>query len=212
MQLRITNRTAVQKIYLGLPDGGRVPASSTTTFKMSPYMLRGRDGAGNDLAADLDRAQETGDIYYEVLLDPQDIGQIAKKNLRFSFAAGSFTAVALTQNFDAPVAFPRGARLLGGRAVVTALVTSSDADLATAVLDVGTTNDPNAFLTALDVNDATGAAGAFRLDEIISATGYPGLDLGGETLRAVLTNTGADANIAENTAGDLTVEIVYTVV
>ena len=212
MKIVVTNRISTEVKVTGLPEAGRVAAGTTRKFVCQPYILRGRDGAGHDVAAELRRLEEKGDIYFEIELDKFDVGLIGKKVVRVTTAMMVAKGAVVTANFDSDDAFPTHARLLFAHGDVKALFANSDAGYAagTALMDFGTDTggEGESFLSDIDVEVGSGAVGEVRE---ANAGNYSGFPVGGKKLRVGITNSAAGATFAETTAGEVWGIAYYTV-
>lgn len=202
MKIKVINLLSAKLVIVGL---GTVPAAGTESFKAEADDLQGSpSGLSLKVFDELRRLETAGSIEWECQLESGDVGLVACKKLEVSFADGDFDAAALAQTFTSPEAFPTGARLLGGRLSVIDLITNSDADHASSTALPFVTG-PTKLVAAVDCDSVTPDTAG---DTAFTAGG---IDLGGKYLNLTVTNTGAGANQALNTAGHILVEVLYTV-
>ena len=206
MRVKVINRVATTQYVDGLPERGETPVGEIRYFRTSPFMLYGRDGSGHNAAENLRRAEDAGNIYFEIELDKNDLGCVGRKIMRVGFAAGDFTEAGLAQTFTAPVAFPAGARLVGGDIFVEELIANSEVAHASSTILAFVTGPTN-LRAALACDSVTpDAAGHYGL-----TAAYAGMPLDDTFLNLTFTNTGAGAFQSLNTTGEFTVEVLYSV-
>lgn len=202
MKVKVQNLLSSKLVIVAL---GTVPAGGTEYFKAEADDLQGSpSGLSIKVFDELRRLETSGSIKWEVQLESGDVGLVACKRLEVSVDNDDFTAEALAQTFTSPEAFCTGARLIGGKISILELVTNSDAD--------------HASSTALPfVTGPTNLRAAVACDGVTpdslgdSAFTAAGIDLGGAYLNLTVTNTGVGATQANNTAGHIVVEVLYTV-
>lgn len=200
MKIQVVNLTTAAIVIVGL---GTVPASGTEEFSVCPDELNCDGVHPLKVLRELEAAE---DVTYEVILESEDRGMFSVH--KFSIVAADLAggAAALTDTFTDSFVFPVGAKFIGGRVVVDALVTNSDADFATSVVSalIGT----KAIKTGLNILSGSGALGPAALN---GADAIQLLDIGGLSPKLTFTNTGAGAFVSLDTAGGATFEVIYAI-
>jgi len=203
MQLIINNLTAAELgPIVGLPDGGKIPASGSKTFDL-------QSGAQWDAVRDaVEALRDAADLSYSIRPDATDSDageRIYLETLRVQ--AADLTAAAVSETIEDDFNFPVGARLLGyffqldaeaaGGGATSCVVDAgfgagAEADL----LDDG----KDIFAGGVGVGESFGAGG--------NATPNNPHPIGGKALRALVTS---DVNVADLTACDFTLSVLYSV-
>lgn len=192
--LIITNLTAVEKTYLGLPQGGHVPAGSSETFIVTEHHLVGCEGIRpfDRIIAD----KEAGYITYEIRgrANSTHLNIFAKQVV---VEYDDLTEADGSQTFDFTDAFPANAYALAGNLTVDTVFASPTVSAAT--VTIGNTASAALLLGATSILAAA--------DTALLAAGLKKL---ATTLRVVVAFT--DDDVTDATAGKLTVTVFYVVV
>jgi hypothetical protein len=223
MKVSVRNLTSTAEIVLGLPGGGVCLANVVTEFTTSHYFFYGADGKQPSPAARLEKLAADGKVTVDLEPTKGDLFNIGQKHLRLAFADADFSDADTSQTWDSDDTFPTGARYLGHRTTVTALLTSSGA-MSSALLDVGLDDAASLFLNDLNVRTASGTTGEKRTTRRFASTGDNSPDaqpydtdvqelqgeiLGGKKIRAILTMVGA--NVSTVTAGIISIKVLYII-